>query len=47
MVWEVNSGCEAEVLFDRYRLAASGSEVLSLYLVDGMVRVVDLDVSDV
>lgn len=47
VVWEVDSGCEAEVLFDRYRLAASGSEVLSLYLVDGMVRVVDLDVSDV
>lgn len=47
MVWEVESGCEAEVLFDQYRMKESGNQALSLYLVDGMVRVIDLDVKDV
>ncbi|KAI0065217.1 hypothetical protein BV25DRAFT_1880942 [Artomyces pyxidatus] len=43
VVWEVGSGCEAEILFDRYRLA-QGDGVLSLFMVNGtQVQVVDLD----
>ncbi|ETW76405.1 lignin expressed protein lep1 [Heterobasidion irregulare TC 32-1] len=42
VVWEAASGSRAEVLYDRYRLAADG--VLSLFLVDGVeLRVVDLE----
>ncbi|KAA1470785.1 hypothetical protein DENSPDRAFT_858561 [Dentipellis sp. KUC8613] len=41
VVWEVRSGCVAEVLFDRYRLQDG---VLSLFVVNGTeVQVVDLE----
>ena len=45
-VWEAESGCAWEPLFDRYRLAEDG--VLSVFLVNGTaVTVVDFDLSDV
>ncbi|KDQ57950.1 hypothetical protein JAAARDRAFT_34765 [Jaapia argillacea MUCL 33604] len=44
VVWEVESGCGWEPLFDRYRLEEDG--VLSLYLVNGTrVVVTDLELS--
>ncbi|THH14195.1 hypothetical protein EW146_g6107 [Bondarzewia mesenterica] len=43
VLWEIENGCTAEPLFDRYRLR-EGDGVLSLFLVDGReVRIVDLD----
>lgn len=45
MVWEVESGCGWEPLFDRYRLS-EGDGVLSLYVVNGTdVGVLDLDLA--
>lgn len=48
-MWEVESGCVAEPLFDRYRLdtAEGGDGVLSLFLVNGTeVQVLDMDLSE-
>ncbi|KAL5514016.1 hypothetical protein ACEPAG_2777 [Sanghuangporus baumii] len=53
VVWEVGSGCDAEPLFDRYRLESEdaggdGDGVLSLFLVNGTnLEVLDLDLSEV
>ena len=45
-VWETESGCGWEPLFDRYRLEEDG--VLSVFLVNGTaIQVVDFDVSGI
>ncbi|KAI0051294.1 hypothetical protein FA95DRAFT_1534756 [Auriscalpium vulgare] len=47
VLWEAESGCSAEVLFDRYRLTR-GDGVLSLFVVNGTeVQVVDFELGDV
>ncbi|EJD00360.1 uncharacterized protein FOMMEDRAFT_159034 [Fomitiporia mediterranea MF3/22] len=51
VVWEVEEGCVAEPLFDRYRLVTAeeggdGDGALSLFLVNGTsVEILDLDLS--
>ncbi|KAL5501074.1 hypothetical protein ACEPAH_9461 [Sanghuangporus vaninii] len=53
VMWEMDFGCVAEPLFDRYRLVSEseggeGDGVLSLFLVNGTnLEVLDLDLSEV